>query len=155
MRLMMPLVETMRQLAPPIDRVPADAWRYLLLAVTLPVVGWAGRHFYTRAWSAFRHQSADMNTLIAIGTGAAFLFSLGVTLVDDWLSAHGIEPQVYYEAVTWIIALVLLGNLLEARAKGRTSGALRRLIGLRPSTARVLREGSRGGDLAGPAAGGR
>ena len=142
MRFMMPLVETMRQLAPPIDRVPADAWRYLLLAVTLPVVGWAGRHFYTRAWSAFRHQSADMNTLIAIGTGAAFLFSLGVTLFDDWLSAHGIEPQVYYEAVTWIIALVLLGNLLEARAKGRTSGALRRLIGLRPSTARVLREGT-------------
>ena len=142
MRFMMPLVETMRQLAPPIDRVPADAWRYLLLAVTLPVVGWAGRHFYTRAWSAFRHQSADMNTLIAIGTGAAFLFSLGVTLFDDWLSAHGIEPQVYYEAVTWIIALVLLGNLLEARAKGRTSGALRHLIGLRPSTARVLREGT-------------
>ncbi|HWN18803.1 MAG TPA: heavy metal translocating P-type ATPase [Gemmatimonadales bacterium] len=141
MRFMMPLVETMRQLAPPIDRVSADAWRYLLLALTLPVVGWAGRHFYTRAWSAFRHHSADMNTLIAIGTGAAFLSSLGVTLFDDWLSAHGIEPQVYYEAVTWIIALVLLGNLLEARAKGRTSGALRRLIGLRPSTARVLREG--------------
>ncbi|MEA2722368.1 MAG: P-type Cu+ transporter [Gemmatimonadales bacterium] len=142
MRSMMPLVEWMRQLAPSIDRVSADVWRYLLLALTLPVVGWAGRHFYTRAWSAFRHHGADMNTLIAIGTGAAFLFSLGVTLFDDWLSAHGIEPHVYYEAVTWIIALVLLGNLLEARAKGRTSGALRRLISLRPSTARVLREGT-------------
>jgi P-type Cu+ transporter len=141
MRFMMPLAGAMRQAAPWIDRVPADGWRYLLLALTLPVVGWAGRHFYTRAWSAFRHHSADMNTLIAIGTGAAFLFSLAATLADDWLSAHGIEPQVYYEAVTWIIALVLLGNLLEARAKGRTSGALRRLIGLRPSTARVLREG--------------
>ncbi len=142
MRFMMPLVEGMRQLAPSIDRVSADAWRYLLLALTLPVVGWAGRHFYTRAWAAFRHHGADMNTLIAIGTGSAFVFSLVVTLLDDWLSAHGIAPQVYYEAVTWIIALVLLGNLLEARATGRTSGALRRLIGLRPTTARALREGT-------------
>ena len=141
MRFMTPLATGMRQLVPGIDRVSADAWRYLLLALTLPVVGWAGRHFYTRAWSAFRHHSADMNTLIAIGTGAAFLFSLSVTLADDWLLSHGIEPLVYYEAVTWIIALVLLGNLLEARATGRTSGALRRLIGLRPSKARVLREG--------------
>jgi Cu+-exporting ATPase len=141
MRFMMPLAEWMRQVAPGMDRVSPDAWRYLLLGLTLPVVGWAGRHFYTRAWAAFQHHSADMNTLIAVGTGAAFLFSLAVTLADDWLLAHGIEPQVYYEAVSWIIALVLLGNLLEARAKGRTSGALRRLLGLRPTTARVLRGG--------------
>ncbi|MGH7509013.1 MAG: heavy metal translocating P-type ATPase [Gemmatimonadales bacterium] len=141
MRLMTPLTGEMHRLAPWIGRVSADTWRYLLLGLTLPVVGWAGRHFYTRAWSAFRHRSADMNTLIAVGTGAAFLFSLTATLADDWLSAHGIPPQVYYEAVAWIVALVLLGNLLEARAKGRTSSALRRLIALRPSTARVLRAG--------------
>jgi Cu+-exporting ATPase len=115
--------------------------RYLLLALTLPVVGWAGRHFYTRAWAAFRHHGADMNTLIAVGTGAAFLFSAAVTLFDRWFVAHGVEPYVYYEAVVWIIALVLLGNLLEARAKGQTSGAIRRLIGLRPATARVVRHG--------------
>ena len=115
--------------------------RYLLLALTLPVVGWAGRHFYTRAWSAFRHHGADMNTLIAVGTGAAFLFSAAVTLFDRWFVAHGVEPHVYYEAVVWIIALVLLGNLLEARAKGQTTGAIRRLIGLRPATARVMRHG--------------
>jgi Cu+-exporting ATPase len=142
MRLMMPLAEGTRQLAPWIAGISADAWRFLLLGLTLPVVFWAGRHFYTRAWAAFRHHTANMNTLIAVGTGAAFLFSLGVTLADDWLSAHGIPPQVYYEAVTWIIALVLLGNLLEARAKGRTSGALRRLIALRPTTARVIRDGA-------------
>ena len=141
MRLMMPLAEGLRQVAPWFARVSADGWRFVLLALTLPVMGWAGRHFYTRAWSALRHSGADMNTLIAVGTGAAFLFSLAVTLADDWLAAHGIPPQVYYEAVIWIIALVLLGNLLEARAKGRTSGALRRLIGLRPATARVLRGG--------------
>jgi Cu+-exporting ATPase len=142
MGLMAPVAEGLRQLAPWIGRVSADGWRFLQLALTLPVVGWAGRHFYTRAWAAFLHHGADMNTLIAVGTGAAFLFSLAVTLGDDWLSSHGIPPQVYYEAVTWIIALVLLGNLLEARAKGRTSGALRRLIGLRPTTARVVRDGT-------------
>ena len=141
MRLMMPLSRGLRQLVPAIDRVSADRWRYLLLALTLPVVGWAGRRFYTRAWAAFRHHSADMNTLIAVGTGAAFLFSAAVTLADDWFAARGVEPHVYYEAVTWIIALILLGNLLEAGAKGRTSGAVRRLIGLRPATARVLRGG--------------
>jgi P-type Cu+ transporter len=76
-----------------------------------------------------------------VGTGAAFIFSVLVTLADDWLLAHGVQPQVYFEAITWIIALILLGNILEARAKGRTSDALRRLIELRPATARVLREG--------------
>jgi P-type Cu+ transporter len=138
MRLMMPLAEGLRQAAP---WVSADGWRYLLLGLTLPVVGWAGRHFYSRAWVAFRHHTADMNTLIAVGTGAAFLFSLTVTLADDWFLARGVSPQVYYEAVVWIITLILLGNLLEARAKARTWEALRRLIALRPATARVVRHG--------------
>ena len=119
--------------------MPPRPW--VLLALTLPVVAWAGRHFYTRAWSAFRHHSADMNTLIAVGTGAAFLYSLAVTLGGDWLVARGIEPHVYYESVSWIIGLILLGNLLEARARNRTAGAIRRLIGLRPATARVVRAG--------------
>jgi Cu+-exporting ATPase len=116
-------------------------FRSSLLGLTLPVVGWAGRHFYVRAWSALRHHGADMNTLIAVGTGAAFLYSAVVTLFAPWFAGHGIEPLVYYETVVWIIALVLLGNLLEARAKGQTSGAIRRLIGLRPATARLVREG--------------
>ncbi len=122
--------------------VHPGAARWALLALSLPVVFWAGRHFYSRAWAAFRHHSADMNTLIALGTGAAFAFSVFMTVAADWVAAHGVEPHVYYEAVTWIIALVLLGNLLEARAKGRTSGAVRRLIGLRPATARVVRDGA-------------
>ena len=142
MPLMMPLTDLLRRAAPWIDRVPADAWRWLLLGITVPVVGWAGRHFYTRAWAAFRHHTADMNTLIAVGTGTAFLYSVVVTLADDWFSARGVAPHVYYEAVVWIIALILLGNLLEARAKSRTSGAIRRLVGLRPETARVVREGA-------------
>jgi Cu+-exporting ATPase len=141
MRLMMPLAGMLRSVAPWIDRVPADGWRYLLLALTLPVVGWAGRHFYSRAWMAAKHRAADMNTLIALGTGAAFLFSLAMTFGDDWFLARGIAPQVYYEPVVWIIALILLGNLLEAKAKARTWEALRGLIALRPPTARVLRHG--------------
>jgi P-type Cu+ transporter len=139
MRLMMPLAALIRRLIPPVGHLSADALRYLLLAITLPVVFWAGRHYYTRAWSALRHRTSDMNTLIALGTGSAFLFSLASTLADDWLVAHGVQPHVYYEAVVWIIALILLGNLLEARAKGRTSAAIRRLVQLRPATARVVR----------------
>ncbi len=115
--------------------------RWLLLALTLPVVLWAGRHFYTRAWAAFRHHGADMNTLIAVGTGAAFMFSLVVTVAPGWFAVRGVPVDVYYEAVAWIIALILLGNLLEARARGRTSDAIRRLAGLRPAIARVLRGG--------------
>ncbi|MGE5232391.1 MAG: heavy metal translocating P-type ATPase [Deltaproteobacteria bacterium] len=118
-----------------------DAMRWIELGLTLPVVFWSGRHFYVRAWTALRHGGADMNTLIAVGTGAAFGFSLFMTVGAGWVSARGLMPQVYYEAVAAIIALVLLGNVLEARAKGRTSGAIRRLIGLRPDTAQVLRDG--------------
>ena len=114
-------------------------------------MGWAGRHFYSRAWAAFRHRTADMNTLIAVGTGAAFGYSLFVTVAGNWLAARGIQPHVYYEPVIWIITLVLLGNLLEARARSRTAAAIRRLIELRPLTARVRARWRRGGDPAGAA----
>ena len=139
--LLAPVSALVHRVTPWVYTLSPGQLRYVLLGLTLPVVGWAGRHFYTRAWAAFRHHSADMNTLIAVGTGAAFLYSLVATVAASGLSARGIEPYVYYESVLWIIALVLLGNLLEARAKSRTSGAIRRLIGLRPATARVLRGG--------------
>jgi Cu+-exporting ATPase len=139
MRLMMPLSHAAGALLPDFLSHNPALLRWVLLALTLPVVLWAGRHFYARAWAAFRHHSADMNTLIAIGTGAAFLFSIAMTIGAGWFAAHGLPVEVYFEAVVWIIALVLLGNLLEARAKGRTAGAVRRLIGLRPDTARVFR----------------
>ena len=117
------------------------ASRWLQLVATLPVVFWAGRHFYTRAWNAFRHHSADMNTLIAVGTGAAFAYSVVVTFAAEWFAAHGVEPHVYFEPVVVIIALILFGNLLEAKARSRTSAAVRKLAGLRPATARVIRDG--------------
>ena len=142
MRLMMWASAPLRQLLPDLFTLPPGLLRWLLLAITLPTVTWAGRHFYTRAWSAARHGGADMNTLIAIGTGAAFLFSLATTLLPSAFSRRGLEPEVYYEAVVWIVALVLLGNYFEARAKHRTGAAIRRLAGLRPDRALVIRGGS-------------
>ncbi len=122
--------------------VPAPALAWGLLLLTLGVMAWAGRHFYVRAWRAFRHRSADMNTLIAVGTGAAFLYSLIATVAPGWFTAHGVQPDVYYEAVVIIIALILVGNTFEARAKRNTSAALRALADLQPKVARVAREGA-------------
>ncbi|MEP6494716.1 MAG: heavy metal translocating P-type ATPase [bacterium] len=116
------------------------AW-WMMLAVTLMVVLWAGRDFYVRAWAATRHGSADMNTLISVGTGAALVFSLVETLNPGLFVRNGMTPQVYYEAVIFIIAFVLAGRALEVRAKRQTSLALRRLTELQPPTARVERDG--------------
>ena len=113
-----------------------------LLVVTLPVVLWSGRQFYLGAWSAFRHRAADMNTLIALGTGAAFVYSAVASVVPEVFEAAGLHAHVYYESVCAIIALILLGRLLESRARGETSAAIERLIGLRPRTARVQRDGT-------------
>ncbi|HEY0151342.1 MAG TPA: heavy metal translocating P-type ATPase [Longimicrobium sp.] len=122
-------------------RVPSSVLSYALMFLTVGVMAWAGRHFYTRAWAAFRHHSADMNTLVAVGTGAAFLYSVAATLAPGFFLARGVNPDVYYEAVAFIIALILMGNALEARAKRQTSSALRSLVGLQPKTARVVRGG--------------
>ena len=119
--------------------VPHRVMELALLVLTVGVMTWAGRHFYTRAWAAFRHHSADMNTLIAVGTGAAFVYSLIATLAPGFFAARGVAPDVYYEAVIIIIALILTGNAFEARAKRNTSAALRALVSLQPKTARVLR----------------
>ena len=112
-----------------------------LLVLTLPVMLWSGWQFYRGAWSGLKHRSADMNTLIAVGTGAAFLYSTVATLLPWVFERAGLTADVYFEAVSAIIALILLGRLLEARAKGQTSEAIRRLLALRPKTARVQRDG--------------
>ncbi len=112
---------------------------FAMLFASLGVMGWAGRHFYVRAWAAFRHRAADMNTLIALGTGAAFVYSVIATIAPEFFISHGAAPDVYYEAIIIIIALILTGNAFEARAKRETTAALRSLAGLQPKTARVLR----------------
>ncbi len=133
------LTPGVRAIAPWLYAIPSVAISYVLLLATLGVMLWAGRHFYTRAWAAFRHHSADMNTLVAIGTGAAFLYSVFATLAPGFFLSRGVAPDVYYEAVIIIIALILTGNAFEARAKKQTSSALRALVDLQPRTARVLR----------------
>jgi P-type Cu+ transporter len=112
---------------------------WMQLVAALGVMLWAGRHFYTRAWAALRHRSADMNTLVAIGTGAAFLYSVVATVAPGVFLARGLAPDVYYEAVIIIIALILTGNAFEARAKRNTASALRALVHLQPASARVMR----------------
>jgi Cu+-exporting ATPase len=126
-------------------RLPMQAVMGALMVAALGVMLWAGRHFYTRAWAAFRHHSADMNTLIAVGTGAAFLYSVVATVAPSLFFRNGLAPDVYYEAVIIIIALILTGNAFEARAKRKTSAALRALAQLQPKTARVLRPTAEGG----------
>jgi Cu+-exporting ATPase len=117
-------------------------WLKLGLAViTLPVVVWSGGQFYRGTWSGFKHRTADMNTLIGVGTAAAYLYSLTATVAPGIFASAGRPADVYYEAVSAIIALILLGRLLEARAKGRTSEAIRRLAGLKAKTAHVIRDG--------------
>ncbi|MGH7719882.1 MAG: copper-translocating P-type ATPase [Gemmatimonadaceae bacterium] len=135
------MTPALRGIAPWLYAIPAQAISYALLVVTLGVMLWAGRHFYTRAWAAFRHRAADMNTLVAVGTGAAFLYSVVATLAPGFFLSRGVMPNVYYEAVIIIIALILTGNTFEARAKRRTSVALRALVSLQPGTARVVRDG--------------
>ena len=114
--------------------------RWSMPFVTLGVMIFAGHHFYSRAWSALRHRTFDMNTLVALGTGAAFTYSALVTIAPRFFLDRGVAPNVYFEAVIIIIALILTGNAFEARAKGRTAAALRGLVALQPKTARVVRE---------------
>ncbi len=114
----------------------------VMFALATPVQFWAGGQFYRGAWAALRHRTSDMNTLIAVGTSAAYLYSTAVTFFPfafEEAAGAGFEKAVYFDSAVIIIGLILLGRWLEARAKGQTSAALTRLIGLQPQTARVLR----------------
>jgi Cu+-exporting ATPase len=135
------LVPPLERAAPWLFRIDHDSIRWGLLIATTVVMGWAGRHFYTRAWTALRHRTANMSTLVALGTGAAYLLSLVATVAPSLFETRGLSPEVYYEAVILILGLLVLGQALEARAKRQTSQALRRLLDLAPKTARVRRGG--------------
>lgn len=131
----------LRRILPSIYEIPDGTIRWLLFALALFIIVWAGRYFYVKAWSALLHKTADMNTLVALGTGSAFLYSAASTIAPHFFIAHGISPDVYFEAVILIIGLVLTGNALESRAKGQTTTALRKLVQLQPKTALILKEG--------------
>ena len=114
-----------------------SSWVQFVLVT--PVLFWCGQSFYVGAWKAFTHRTANMNTLVALGTGSAYLYSVFVTLFPGFLISQGLKPEVYYEAAVVIIALLLLGRYFEQRARGQTSDAIRQLVGLQANTARVVR----------------
>jgi Cu+-exporting ATPase len=114
---------------------------WVLFLLTTPVQFWVGAQFYRGFWASLRHGTSDMNTLIAVGTSSAYFYSLAMTSAPDFFRARGIIPVVFYETAAVIITLILLGRLLEAIAKGRTSEAIKRLVGFQAKTARILRNG--------------
>ena len=115
---------------------------FIQFLLATPVQFWAGWQFYVGFWKAAKHKTSDMNTLIAVGTSAAYLYSLIVTFAPHLIMVKGLMMDVYFDTSAAIIVLILLGRFLEARAKGKTSEAIKKLIGLRPRTARVVRDGS-------------
>jgi P-type Cu+ transporter len=131
----------LRAVLPWMYTVSDNTIRWSLFALAAFIIGWAGRRFYVKAWSALLHKTADMNTLVALGTGTAFLYSAASTIAPGFFVEHGIAPDVYFEAGMLIIGLVLVGNTLESRAKGQTATALRKLVQLQPKTATLLRNG--------------
>jgi P-type Cu+ transporter len=114
---------------------------WLQLVLTIPIQFWCGLSFYINAWKAFKRHAATMDTLVALGTSTAFIYSLFPTFFPSFFISQGLRPDVYYEASSVIIALILLGRLLESRAKKQTGEAIRKLIGLQAKTARLIRHG--------------
>jgi len=114
---------------------------FFLWVLATPVQFWIGWPFYAGAWNALKHKSADMNTLIAVGSSAAYLYSAAAALFPSIFVSGGVMPHVYFDTSSMIIVIITLGRMLEARAKKRTSEAVRKLMKLKPKTARVIKDG--------------
>ncbi len=136
---MLILFGSMAELFPFLNLISEQVRFLLLLLLTTPVLFYSGTQFYVSAWKALKHRAADMNTLIAIGTGAAYIYSVIATFFPSFLPEN--MRHVYYDTTAVIITLILLGRALEARARSRTSEAIKKLIGLQAKTARVIRDG--------------
>ncbi|PHN01842.1 heavy metal translocating P-type ATPase [Flavilitoribacter nigricans] len=115
--------------------------RWISLVLTIPILFWLGRSFFINAFKQARHGKANMDTLVSLSTGIAFIFSLFNTLFPDFWHARGIHPHVYYEAATVIITFITFGKLLEERAKSNTSSSIKKLMGLQPKTLSVMLNG--------------
>jgi Cu+-exporting ATPase len=127
--------------APVLFHISPRSLEYVMLAITVVGMVWGGGILYRQAWNAAIHRSTNMNTLVALGTGAAFAYSLAATTMPGAFRRHGLHADVYYDAVLLILGFLLLGRWLDARAKRRTLDALHEFARLQPHTARVLREG--------------
>lgn len=118
-----------------------ESGKWISLALTIPILFWIGQDFFINAWKQAKHGKANMDTLVALSTGIAFLFSLFNTLYPQFWEAKGLEAHVYYEAATVIITFILLGKLLEEKAKSNTSTAIKKLMGLQPKTVDAIIDG--------------
>lgn len=137
------MISGMLMLVPGVyDVVSESALNWIQLALTIPVMWIGGKEFFVAAWSAARHRLATMDTLIAIGTGTAFLYSVVATMIPEVFRNAGQHPHVYFDTTVVIIALITLGKVLENKAKLKTSDAMKRLLGLQPTVARVRRNGT-------------
>jgi Cu2+-exporting ATPase len=112
---------------------------WILLFITIPILAWFGRDFFVIAFKQAKNKSVNMDTLVALSTGTAFIFSTFNTIFPDFLISKGIKPHVYFEAAVIIIALILLGRYLEEKAKSKTSTSIKKLLGLKVKTAHVIR----------------
>ncbi|WP_299820523.1 heavy metal translocating P-type ATPase [uncultured Pontibacter sp.] len=121
----------------------AFSWgNWAMLIFTIPVLFWAGQRFFVGAWAQAKHLRANMDTLVALSTGIAFIFSAFNTIYPEFFLSRGLMPHVYFEAVAVIIAFILLGKYLEEGAKNRSSAAIKKLMGMQPKTVRILRDGT-------------
>lgn len=120
--------------------IPYENW--IMLVLTTPVIFWSGSGFFVNAWKKALHFSTNMDTLVALSTGMAYLFSVFNTIYPAFLMNHGIPPHVYYESAVIIITLILLGRYLEEKAKSKTSSAIKKLMGLQPREVTALRNGA-------------
>jgi Cu+-exporting ATPase len=135
------LILSMRHLIPGLSGL-SDTWvNPVLFLLTVPMIVGPGAIFFRRAWKALLHKYADMDTLVAVGTGVAFLYSTVVTLFPQFLTSQSQTAHVYFDTAAMIISLILLGRMLEARARGKTSSAIRSLLNLSPKIARIIKDG--------------
>jgi len=137
------MMGTMQDWLPFVQAIPRRAMLFILLFLSTPAVFWVGARFFSGAIKAARQKTADMNTLVAMGSFSAYLYSAAVTLWPGFFALEGSTgtPHVYFDGAAMIITLVLLGRVLELRARGRTSEAIHKLVKLAPKTARIMRQG--------------
>src|SRR3989344_4309912 len=121
--------------------VPGQILNYIMLVLATPVQIWLGWQFYRGTWRGLKHFSASMDTLIAVGTTAAYLYSAALTFLPNYFLRAGIKPDVYFDTAVVILTLIILGKFLEARAKGQASEAIQKLLKLQAKTATILRDG--------------
>lgn len=120
-------------------KIPYENW--ILLGLSVPALFWAGNQFFINAWKKIKHGATNMDTLVALSTGVAFAYSVFNTVYPDFMMSRGIHPHVYYESAVVIITFILLGKYLEERAKGKTSSAIKKMMGLKPKEVTCIRNG--------------